>query len=718
MPDIAWVQKYRIHLEIAALLLVLAIGLFVRLDDLRQWQAQPERAFFQEEPLLTNQDGYYYLYLARDLVQGTYDAVDEKRAVPDYPKRPTPPPLLSVLAAAIQQVTGASLNWIAVIVPALLGVLLALPVYLFGRICGGPVMGITAALTALLSEYYVYRSGLGWFDTDGMNVTFTMASAALFLCFALVREKRRYGYLVAGFACCVLFLWWWDSTPYVVIAISLAPLLLALLFFYRPPVREGGVVYGLIGLGVLLSLFWLGWDAPLRVVKAIVSQFGYIAKEASESGFPNMSISVSEQERSSLLEIVSMTTQNVFVFFLAVLGLIALAVRKPKESVFLLVPVALALLSLLYADRFLIFLAPVLGLGLGFVVATVWRLQHKWAFCAVLAPLLVIGASAPAMIKNIRTTYWPKMHPLVISGMDVVARQTPENAVVWAWWDVGYPLRYWGDRGTVSDGTYHGGELAVYNAIPLATDDFRLSANFIQFYATRGEKGVRELRKALGNDKAKTFTFLKQVLAAGPEEGRAIVEAASLSDQGGMATTTEWLTFFFPPNPPPLYLFLESRLIVTDYWWYWLGTWDVAKGEGERQFYKPFSSIEITNTYARSASGLDVDLVAGYANNVQGQRLPLKDIILRSDGGKMKKHTFHPDGLNFEIFLPMAYGVLTTDKIAESVFNKLYQRHVAPKTDYFRPVNLLTPAYQLWVVKGDKIGAAEATGKENGDVSR
>lgn len=144
----------------------------------------------------------------------------------------------------------------------------------------------------------------------------------------------------------------------------------------------------------------------------------------------------------------------------------------------------------------------------------------------------------------------------------------------------------------------------------------------------------------------------------------------------------------------------------------------MAKNEGERQFYKPFSSIEITNTYARNATGLDVDLVAGYANNVQGQRVPLKEIILRSDGGKMKKHTFHPDGLNFEIFLPMAYGVLTTDKIAESVFNKLYQRHVAPKADYFRPVNLLTPAYQLWVVKGDQIGAAEATGKEEGDVSR
>lgn len=718
MPDIAWVQKYRIHLEMAAFLLVLAIGLFVRLDDLRQWQAQPERAFFQGEPLLTNGDGYYYLALARDLVQGTYDAVDEKRSVPDYPNRPTPPPLLSVVAAGLQQATGASLNWVALITPALLGILLALPVYLFGRICGGPVMGLAAALTALLSNYYVYRSGLGWFDTDGMNVTFTMACSCFFLYFGLIEKKTRYLYLVAGLACSVLFHFWWDSAPYVVTAISLTPLLLALVFCYRPPVREGIVLYAILAIALVVMVFSVGWDYPVRIVRLVFSQFGYIAKEVSGSGFPNMSISVSEQEKSALAEIIGMTTNNYFVFFLSLLGLVILFVRKPKESIFLLIPVALALLAVLYANRFLIFMAPVIGLGLGFVVATVWDLRKKWTYCAVIAPLLLVGSCAPPMIKTLRTTYWPKMHPLVVSGMDIVARQTPDNAVVWAWWDVGYPLRYWGDRGTVSDGTYHDGELAVYNAIPLATDDFRLSANFIQFYATRGEKGVRELRKALGNDKAKTLNFLKQVLAVGPEEGRAIVEAASLTDQGGMTTTTEWLTFLFPPNPPPLYLFLESRLIVTDYWWYWLGTWDVAKNEGERQFYKPFSSIEITNTYARNATGLDVDLVAGYANNVQGQRVPLKEIILRSDGGKMKKHTFHPDGLNFEIFLPMAYGVLTTDKIAESVFNKLYQRHVAPKADYFRPVNLLTPAYQLWVVKGDQIGAAEATGKEEGDVSR
>ena len=207
-------------LEIAALLMVIIVGLIIRLEDIRDWQQQPDIAFYQGEPVLTNFDGYYYLTLARDLVEGTYNKVDEKRAVPDGIDRPSPPPLMSVMAAAVAKVTPFSMSWIGAVFPAVVGVLLALPLFGLGRYYGGAAMGLTAALMGLVSHYYVYRSNLGWFDTDCMNITWAMISAWCFLNFGVKQTSRRYLYFAAGLVNTALFLWWWDMTTNVVIACS------------------------------------------------------------------------------------------------------------------------------------------------------------------------------------------------------------------------------------------------------------------------------------------------------------------------------------------------------------------------------------------------------------------------------------------------------------------------------------------------------------------
>ena len=104
-------------LQILALVLVVALGLWVRLEDLVSWKKEPGRAFYQGEPLLTALDGLFYLTLARDLVEGTYHPLDEKRAVPDYPPRPQPPPLISVLTAGVTRLLPLSINWVAVYRP-------------------------------------------------------------------------------------------------------------------------------------------------------------------------------------------------------------------------------------------------------------------------------------------------------------------------------------------------------------------------------------------------------------------------------------------------------------------------------------------------------------------------------------------------------------------------------------------------------------------------
>ncbi|MFO7728885.1 MAG: STT3 domain-containing protein, partial [Desulfonatronovibrio sp.] len=196
--------------EALALILILCIGLFVRLEDLDDWKERPSEAFYQNEPLLTCFDGYYYLNFTRDLLWGNYDRIDWKRDVPDGTERPFPPPLLSVVTAGIAKISPYSLNWIAAVLPAFIGVLLAVPLYAMGRFYGGAAMGLTAALVGVVSPFYAYKSGLGWFDTDIMNVTWVMAIAWCALWFGVEKTVRRYWYFALGLIVSFLFYWWWD----------------------------------------------------------------------------------------------------------------------------------------------------------------------------------------------------------------------------------------------------------------------------------------------------------------------------------------------------------------------------------------------------------------------------------------------------------------------------------------------------------------------------
>jgi asparagine N-glycosylation enzyme membrane subunit Stt3 len=211
--------------------LVFILGFWVRFDEFRLWQKFPAVFFYDGQPTLTNGDGYYYLRMARDLVEKRYQAVDELKKYPDHSQRPFPPPLISALVAGISKLSAFSLEWIAILVPVILGPLLILPLYgLYRCFGGGRIMGISVALFAVLSVQYVNRTRIGFYDTDSLNVSFALAVTYLFMRFGIEPRRRRYFYFLAGCAVVGLFLWHWDQVPHVVLAICLIPLIIAVIF--------------------------------------------------------------------------------------------------------------------------------------------------------------------------------------------------------------------------------------------------------------------------------------------------------------------------------------------------------------------------------------------------------------------------------------------------------------------------------------------------------
>ncbi len=696
-------KKIYILIELLIFIAIIGIGLMVRLEDFQDWKAHPNRALYKGEPLLTTFDGYYYLSLARDLVAGTYSPIDQRRAVPESPARPDPPPLLSVIAATVARATNISLNWIGAFMPAVLGVLLAVPLYALGRFYGGPVMGLVAALFGLLSHYYVYRSSLGWFDTDCMNVTWATGAVYCFLRFGLDKSRKRYAYFGGGVVVSALFVWWWNTASDIAAIISLVPLAVSLVFFYRPSRREGIIFTGIIAAFFVAILLWKGIDFPVHLFKHITHVYTSISKEDT-GDFPSIGVTISEQERPGFRVIIAKTTDSLPAFIVAVLGLGLLFFKKPKESLFLSVPVALATLSFFFAIRFLIFLAPVTALGIGFFASEIWRITSRLRPISVAAMILVLALAYPSYREDMAKTFWPKEPPHLIKGMDLASKVTPENAVIWAWWDHGYPLVYWARRGTINDGAVHGGERSVYNGIPIAAHDQRFAANFMHFYVKRGMSGVHKFYRAIGDDRAHGMKLLKEVLSAGPKGARDILKNARLQDVDGIRGVNKWLEFFFPSETRPVYLFLDWRLTITAYWWFWLGSWDVEMHDGVHPMYKTFYDIRIRGDSLWGSDGLTVDLKNGILKMGMGRVMPMKEFLV-STFHKIDRKVYERDkGIRFEYYAPSRFGALMDHSIANSVFNTLYLRHRFNKK-YFRPVVLNAPSHQLWEVRGESFQA-------------
>jgi dolichyl-diphosphooligosaccharide--protein glycosyltransferase len=242
--------------------LILVCSVYIRVDDLSIIRSRPDRFSYAGVPILPAMDGYYYLGLSRDLLDGNYDPIDDRRAAPQGMPRPKPVPLLVYLTYLAARATSYRLEWIAMIMPAALGVFLAFPVYGLGRCYGGTVMGLSAALVALGSRYYLRRSSVGGYDTDTLNVALGMALSFFFLRFAWTEGRRRYRCLLGATVTLGVFLWWWHTAPSVVLIFAGVPLAAALLFYYRPSRTEKRIFYGTLGILALAAAAWKGrWFA-------------------------------------------------------------------------------------------------------------------------------------------------------------------------------------------------------------------------------------------------------------------------------------------------------------------------------------------------------------------------------------------------------------------------------------------------------------------------
>lgn len=684
------------------MLLICILGLILRYEDASDWERIPHMGLSPDgEYYSTTYDGYYYLSIARDINEGTPGASEFLKGVPDRDPL-NRSPLLSVLIGLGSHWSGVSENHLGAILIPVLGVLVAIPVYFIGLMIGGRVMGLSAALFTLTAPYLLYRSAVGWIDTDALNPFFAMTAAVLFGKFAVTTNSRRYLYLGYGLALWLVFLWWWDMAPGPVTLITFLPLSMALILYYRAPRSEwrwmlgGGILVGIIVMVLV--------DVPALINKS-VAKLLYVAK--TETGdFPNIGVSISEQSRAGIHDLVAGIASQEYVLILIGVGLVWMLIARPRLSLVLLpLPLTMLGMAVMFAERFMIFLGPLAGLSIGFLVQRLWNLNRHWVTARAAAVCLLIGVLLPNISTNGAATRFPKPNPSLVSLLEKIRTETPRDALIWSWWDYGYPILYWSRRATLADGSYHPGEAMVHVAWPLTVSDPRSAANFMQFYSLQGNRGIHRVYSAHNNDKGSALARLKELLSKGPQEARRSLELQPLQALEELRSVEDWVKFLYPGEEQtrPIYLLLNRDMLGKAYWWFWFGTWDTERKKGDHVRPMELRGLREQNgVISRPGFTLDRARGTGEIRTAKGQQyFSIKGLSEQTGRSyRLYNYPFNGKAGGFTWYKDAGVGILYGSQIASSVFGQLYFAS-AIQEGWFERIFFQPHGNQLWKVNPD-----------------
>jgi dolichyl-diphosphooligosaccharide--protein glycosyltransferase len=735
-------------LVLLSLFAILALGFFVRFDNLGHWRSNPERYFFgeQQNPLTLTVDAYYFMDAARDISHGRYTALDEDRLAPTGYQRSAWPPLISLVLAGVTLLTGISLEWGAVLLPPFFSLFLGIAAFLLGRELGmrvqhrlideryrrtsAEIMGLATALATMLSPALANRGTVGWFDTDTLNVAFVISAAFLSLRFNAAKNGKGQAlwFTLGGFNL-LLFIWWWHTTTLVPLALAGLPMLLAVLLVARRSIRQLALWF-VLGLVLLLIAAVAGeihiYD-PVWVWNYISSMWLYITGDTGgHSSFSVAASAGSEQfsviSLTAFAQSVTGTTTSLVIGISGLCFLIFTGFRSLWSLASLIFVAALSFT----ANRFLIFAAPLFGLGVGAMAFFLWlmvpkilrrfpQLTDNKSFSAsladiagkgvVLSILAGLALVAPYEAIQAQNSTTPRRHPVLLQAMADLRNNTPENAAIWASWGHGHPLVFYSERAAIADGVFHPAEVVYALNLPLAAREDRFAANWMHFFATHGIHGMHRANSLFGtgeDDWASGIKALRQLLGAGPEGARIIV---GLDYHFTEEKVDETLSFLFPPNPRPLYLFVDY-LQVRQNIFYW-GLWDPATKSAPQQsylgqFYNLRQTAPGVFTALYRGRPTTIDLTHGTLTT-NNETIPIRGATIRTTSNS-ETVSLHPDASMLVTLFPQSRsGIIGPEYLMDTVYTRLFfeQRYDGR---YFQPVDVRPErGYGVWRVTADSL---------------
>lgn len=645
-----------LFLKILLLFSVLIVGLSLRFDDLKVWQTRQNLWYLDpDRPLFTSYDAFFFARLARDYQEGLYAPRerDPYRGVPDNYLTdnityPFPVPLMSFSAARLSDWLGMPLEKVALYYTPITAVLFVIPLFLYLETLGYTAAGLLGGLCGVTAFIYVIRTSIARFDTDSLNLFFPFAIAwALAMYF-----RSRRPLLWVGLASIFSFLfYWWYAHPHLIFVLML--IFGGVIFWEKRAFEKRDRIALAI---LLLPNLWYLWKAPLSLFKQI---WGYVVAITSpgQTGifrdYPNVLQSISElQQSKGLSQVAILTLQNKTLFILGLLGAFILLVRERKALAFLWPYFLIGLLVFRSGNRFAMYLAPFIGMGLGFVLhlgmdglERLFKIEVSRSLkkLLVLLATLLLGLGVFSAQKNSRAyVAVPKVNAFVARNMEKLQEVIPQEAWIWSWWDYGYAFQYLSRRAVFIDGGSQGSPKTYYVALSFTSPSPEEARNITAFVAREGLVGIKKR--------------LKEDLTA-----RELTEAVKKG------------RLYRAPEHPVYWVFTQD--LPPKYGWIgYFGTWDFETHRGRFGFIWDLNPCrrEKARQVLSCRRGVRVDFK--HRKVYLGPKtFLLSEIVFRSSEG-IQSQKFSEKGLILEV-ISTSYGetfFLLDRRSFESNFNQMY----------------------------------------------
>ncbi|EDP6898764.1 peptide-binding protein [Campylobacter lari] len=501
------------------------------------WASEFYEFFFNDQLMITTNDGYAFAEGARDMIAGFHQANDLSYFGSS----------LSTLTYWLYNILPFSFESIIVYMSTFFASLIVVPIILIAREYKLTTYGFIAALLASIANSYYNRTMSGYYDTDMLVLVLPMLILLTFI--RLTINKDIFTLLLSP-VFIMIYLWWYPSSYslnfamiglfglytlvfhrkekifYLAIALMIIALsmlawqyklalivLLFAIFAFKEEKINFYIIWGLVFGSVLILFLSGGLDPVLYQLKFYVFKASDVQnlKDATFIYF-NVNETIMEVNTIDPEVFMQRISSSVLVFILSFMGFILLC--KDHKSMLLALPMlALGFVALIAGLRFTIYAVPVMALGFGYFIYTFFNFLEKKQIKLslrnknILLILITFFSISPALMH----IYYYKSSTVFTSYeasiLNDLKNKTQREDYVVAWWDYGYPIRYYSDVKTLIDGGKHLGKDNFFSSFVLSKEQIP-AANMARLSVEYTEKSFKEnypdVLKAMVKDYNKT----------------------------------------------------------------------------------------------------------------------------------------------------------------------------------------------------------------------
>ena len=715
------------------LLVCFAVSVGARYQQFEIWKKTPVSFFVGERPMMTTLDAPYWLRWAREFNEGTFGEKDGLRNYPDGTKtfyekfdkesslplkftdhtsstnnshlsyenreiRYSDVPLLSFLIAHIAPFFNYNYYLTGTLLVPILASLFILPLGIYFFRIGVPLSGLLGGLIGTFAGGYYMRSSIGRIDTDMLNLFFpAISSLLIFLASRAKSERAVLLYSIATGLSLFLFQWWYNRPGFT---LAYFMVLVFTLFVQQVKFRTCLLSVFLFILCAQPGNFLSSKDSVENFLSNyfVISETAsnkVINKESTPARFPNVFKTITEANTIHFDEVFQRILSNRIIVWAGFLSFFAFALLRWRVLLPLSPMLALGLLSFQSSNRFVMFLAPFIGIGLGWllqlgidaiflfitkiinhrwddevrkenkkVVSPIWEFSEIGWFRWLRQGILYFGMGLFFLVISSHTAIsfvpGPSIHTGIYFTFLEVKKRVPKDSALLTWWDYGFAITDATELATFHDGSAQFKPKTYFIARSLISSDPKELYDIAQYLATEGNLGIEK-------NNTSPADLLKAV--RNPEHK--------------------------PWNP--IYLFFTHDMTGKYGAISKLGSWDIEKGGSKPRAYQNLACNKITNQ-EMNCRGANINLKDGFINN----QLPLRRLIFIKNGQVIREQKFgHAQGFTLQLIVA-GKNIVEVQLIDEVVFHSNYNQMFllgVYEKDLFEETYNASPLSRLYRVK-------------------